>query len=191
MSVRETYERWTKMTDPNYDPVKEEIRKGLRQPDGLSDIHHHLPHLRFIACGNVLEIGVRFGASTTALLLGLDEKCEGHLWSVDTEDCSGVAIGHPHWTFLRLNSVTNAEQIKSIIPSELELLFIDGEHTYETVYADLFNYAPRAKTVALHDANFNENPGVLAAIFEWLNMPGCRHQHVVVYPRSHGLAVLS
>ncbi len=50
--------------------------------DEKLDTHAHLPFIKSVAKGNVLEIGVHCGISTTALLAGIEEN-GGHLWSVD------------------------------------------------------------------------------------------------------------
>src|SRR6266566_8705318 len=95
----------------------------------ISDIKDHLPTLRAAACGNVLEIGVRTGISTSALLCGVEEH-GGHVYSVDVDNCL-IFAEHPQWTFLHKNSVVEKESILAAIPKELDLLFIDGDHSYE------------------------------------------------------------
>lgn len=174
-------------TDPADPIVAEDIRRGARWGYGLTDIHHHLPRLREAACGAVLEIGVRFGSSTAALLLGLEEQ-GGHLWSVDTDPCEfarGLFEGHPQWTFVHGDSrnVTG-------LPGEIDLLFVDGDHSYEGVLADLMNFGPRAHTIMLHDANRRTGtPAVMNAIGVFLRRnPGKRMR---CYTDSHGLAVLT
>lgn len=127
-----------------------------------SDIHHHLPFLNELARGKVMEIGVRQGASTAALLAGIEEH-GGHLWSVDKDD-RPVFPGHPEWTFIQAHSVKDSAKIKVIIPQTLDLLLIDGDHSYEAVSSDLENYGDRAKVIALHDA---EEHGVLTAISDY------------------------
>jgi hypothetical protein len=179
------YERLTTRTDPNDPIVAEEIKKGMRHVYGVTDIHDHLPRLRAAARGNVLEIGVRFGASTSALLSGV-EKHGGHVYSVDIEDCL-IFLGHPQWTFIWGDS-KEAELVKERIPASIDLLFVDGDHSYEGAFSDLINFGPMAKITMVHDANENENPDVLRAVKDYCVL---NHKKCLYYPESHGLAVIS
>jgi Methyltransferase domain len=186
-SPKEAYLRYTRLTDPTHVSVAEDIKAGIRMGSGLTDIHDHLPRLLALAYGNILEIGVRFGVSTAALLYGIEFK-GGHLWSVDTEDCSHL-YSDPNWTFIREDS-KNAAAIKPQLPDELQLLFIDGDHSYEGVKADLQNYGHLARVVALHDATRWGHEGVLPAIHEYFDDKNCRQKTMTVYSDSHGLAVM-
>lgn len=148
-----------------------------------SDIHHHLPFLHEHAAGNVMEIGVRQGASTSALLAGVEQH-GGHVWSVDKADWN-IFPASPHWTFIRADSVKDAEKIKAIIPERLDLLLIDADHSYDAVMADLENYGDRAQVIALHDA---EERGVLTAISDYC----FRHElDYEVRHHSFGLGVIT
>lgn len=189
MQAFERYIQLYDRIDPSDPLVAEEIRKGMRWAYGETDVHHHLPRLREEACGAVLEIGVRFGSSTAALLLGLEEQ-GGHLWSVDTEPCEfarGLFDGHPQWTFVQGDS-----KIVTGLPEELDLLFIDGDHSYEGALHDLMRFGPRARTIMLHDANRRiGTPAVLDAIGQYLMAEGTPHSRLRCYTDSHGLAVIS
>lgn len=160
----------------------EAYEKVLR--DG-SDIHAHLPFLRDSAWGNVLEIGVRQGASTSALLVGIEER-GGHLWSVDIKDCPCFP-DHPLWTFIQADSVKAAKQIKAMIPDSLDVLFIDGDHSHEAVLSDLTNYGDRAKLILLHDADNPEHLGVRAAIEDYC---GINERPYYIRHGSFGLGVV-
>jgi hypothetical protein len=70
-----------------------------------SDIQDHLPRLYEAAKGNCMEIGVRSGVSTSALLAGI-EAHGGHLYSFDINHCD-VFHGHPQWTFTKLTASLN------------------------------------------------------------------------------------
>jgi predicted O-methyltransferase YrrM len=115
------------------------------------DMRDFLPWLRAHAKGNVMEIGVRDGASTSAFLLGLEEH-GGHLYSVDVMDCSALFAGHPQWTFIHANS-TDLKAVGRHMPYELDLLLIDGDHSRAGVLAD-FQYARQLRPggcVLFHD----------------------------------------
>lgn len=150
-----------------------------------SDIQAHLPRLRSAAKGNVLEIGVRNGVSTSALLSGVEEH-GGHLWSVDINDCS--IFTHPQWTFIHADSIKDKELILKAIPSQLDLLFIDGDHTYDGALSDLRTYGPLAKQILVHDVECPLTfPGVrkaLEAYAQQINRACC------IFPESYGLGVI-
>jgi len=84
--------------------------------------------------GNILEIGVRDGASTSAFLHGLQQK-EGHLYSVDIEACGHLFSGHPQWTFIQADSKDIQGVIKKL-PPIFDLILIDGDHTLSGVTND-------------------------------------------------------
>src|SRR4051812_12995080 len=111
-TIQETWDRYRKLKD--------------------QDMYDYSPFLRSIATGNVLEVGVRDGVSTAAFLLGLDDKDTGHLWSIDLNpDCGGL-YDHSRWTFV----MGNSHDVEFDIP-QLDVLFVDGDHSYEAALADL------------------------------------------------------
>lgn len=132
------------------------------------DNREHLPFLREVAKGNVLEIGVDIGNSTTALLLGVQEK-GGTLYSVDIRpECGVVYNGHPQWQFRCTDSSQGLQNFLNI-----DVLYIDGDHTYDGLMADFRCYMPCVKQggiVLVHDVNAvtppNVFPGVLQAFTE-------------------------
>ncbi|MBO0887664.1 class I SAM-dependent methyltransferase [Candidatus Bathyarchaeota archaeon] len=122
------YVREVLSDSPCSNPVLCRYERGCRE----GDMKDFLPTLRSLAKGNVLEIGVRDGASTSALLLGLEEN-GGHLTSVDITDC-GNLWSHPQWTFVQADS-----KEKSFNDNHLDMAFIDGDHTAEGFRTDLEN----------------------------------------------------
>lgn len=109
-------------------------------------------HLQFIylqAEGNVLELGVREGVSTAALLYGVEQN-GGHVWSVDlNERCREVFRDHPDWTFIHGNSLDLARVEEGGVPAELDLLFCDTVHTLEQVNLELKTWGPRVKRTGI------------------------------------------
>lgn len=167
--------------------VKTETQKlfELMAADEKLDTHAHLPFLKEHAKGNVLEIGVHCGISTTALLAGVEEN-GGHLWSVDVHpSCRYVWYGHPQWTFVC--------PWAGDIPSPdlpLDLVFIDGDHSFEGCMADLITWVPKVKKggmILLHDADTASFPGVQLAIREFCGKNALTHE---LRPGSHGLEVI-
>lgn len=129
-----------------------------------------------------MEIGVRQGASTAALLAGVEEN-GGHLWSVDKDEWN-IFPEHPAWTFIHADSVKDAKKVKAIVPRELDLLLIDGDHSYDAVSSDLINYGTRAKIIALHDA---EEYGVRTAISDYCYWHDLSYE---IHKHSFGLGVI-
>lgn len=155
-----------------------------RNLQDYSDMQGHLFRLRNYSHGDCMEIGVRTGVSTSAILAGIEEV-SGHLWSFDVNDCP-VFGGHPDWTFSKLDSIKESEKVKSVIPETLQMLLIDGDHTYEGALSDLENYAPRAKVVFVHDTECPLTyPGVRRAVEKFVKHSG---RSVAWHPESFGMA---
>jgi predicted O-methyltransferase YrrM len=130
-----------------------------------TDMQDHLPYLFEMSHGKVLEIGVRGGASTSALLAGVESK-GGHLWSVDINNCR--LLEHPDWTFIQADSNAEKQKVLAEIPDALDLLFVDGDHTYAGCMSDLETYGSRAKVVLIHDCLCPDTfPGVRRACEEY------------------------
>jgi hypothetical protein len=133
-----------------------------------SDIQRHLPRLRQEAHGTVLELGVRGGSSTVALLAGLEER-GGVLWSVDIDPASAaVCSGHDQWRFVLADSRDERPVVDAGLPDELDLLFIDTLHTYEQVRDELAVWGDRVVPggmILFHDTD--SYPPIRRAISEW------------------------
>jgi predicted O-methyltransferase YrrM len=123
------------------------------------DMKDFVEWMRQHARGNVMEIGVRDGASTSAFLAGIEEH-GGHLYSVDVDPrCSLLFEGHPQWTFIHANSTDFPSVIKRI-PYEVDLLLIDGDHSRAGVLNDL-EYARQVRPggiILLHDIEPETRP---------------------------------
>lgn len=157
-----------------------------------SDIQQHLGLLHGLAIqsAHVVEIGFRTGVSTSAFcaagcrVTSYDIlPCEPHL--------SRFKKVHPDLEFIR------ADSRKVTIP-KCNLLFIDGEHTYKTVRAELMRHGQRANPwIALHDTETfgrkgkdGSKPGLRQAIDEFLaeNENWSLHLHL---PNNNGLTLLA
>lgn len=100
------------------------------------------------------EIGMRNGISTMAFLLAAREV-GGHVWSMDVDLCvegrmnlraAGLA---EHHTFIHGDSAACE------FPEPLDVLFIDGEHSYAAVTLDFGQHRPMVKeggVVLFHDS---------------------------------------
>ena len=103
---------------------------------------------------SILELGVRWGTSTAALLAAA-EHAGGHLWSVDiatTPELEQVRerwLASGHWTFIQGNDL----DIDWAGPG-FDVLFIDTSHAYDHTLLELRKYVPMVKpggVVFLHD----------------------------------------
>ena len=147
-----------------------------------NDVQTHLPTLYQAAQGNVLELGVRAGVSTAALLAGVSDH-GGHVWSVDRDDCGPVFAGHPHWTFIQGDSLDNLS-----VPGEIDLLFVDTEHTAERTIRELRAWGPRSKVIMLHDTDDGSTyPGVRDAMATFCQEMG---RSAEFHEGSYGLGVI-
>jgi predicted O-methyltransferase YrrM len=187
-----------------YDSAQGKITVSLRSGylDRLSrwsDIQEYLPFLHEQARSRpgcrVLELGARRGNSTLAFLAGCAES-GGHVTSCDIDDVRRFPDGigpfgaSPRWTFTRGDDMD--QTVQSLLPAQVDVLFLDTSHEYEHTLAELRVYVPRVVPggVALfHDTNVMGWPGyrwdrdispVHAALDEycaeagsaWENLPG-------------------
>ncbi len=105
---------------------------------------------------DILEIGVRRGISTKAFLRGLRDRKQlgygtGHLHSIDITDRSRVVRTEElrkMWTFYHGDSKV-VEWNK-----EVDILMLDGDHSYPSCKADWVKYEPFVKPggmIIMHD----------------------------------------
>jgi predicted O-methyltransferase YrrM len=127
-----------------------------------SDIREYLPLLyntaRSYPGARILELGVRKGNSTLALLAGAEES-GGHVWSADITDVIREDMrpwaGCRLWTFTCGDDMN--ENVQNQLPREVDVLFIDTSHEYGHTLRELEVYMPRLAPggVALfHDTRF-------------------------------------
>ena len=91
----------------------------------------------------ILEFGVRQGESTKKFI-EICEKNNGHLYSVDINDCSNVS-NSKYWTFLKSRD-DNFSYIKKYIKKKLDVIYIDSYHEPNHVKNILFYYYRFLKT---------------------------------------------
>lgn len=127
----------------------------LHRLDTKNDMWDYAPYLRSIAKGNVLEIGMRYGVSTAAFILGVRENGGGHVYSVDIDPtCEAIYSGEPNWTFIGANSNTEPDVVIKAMHEWVDVLLIDGDHSYDAVCRDLQNYLEwvrRGGFILMHD----------------------------------------
>lgn len=148
----------------------------------------------------IVEIGTDIGDSTIALLAAA-ELTGGHMWSIDINP--GIKFLETYaehddglWTFVCGDS--SAQTVARQVPGEIDVLYIDGDHRYSQVVAELNLYLPRVKgggVCLLHDTSFNPwaNPSLFAVDralddvlpgmgLKWDNLPGRAGMGVVRKP---------
>jgi hypothetical protein len=122
------------------------------------DMAAFAPWLRSHAHGNVVEIGVRDGASTSAFLAGIEDTY-GHLYSIDIQPCGHLFPGHPSWTFIQADS-KDFQTVTRQLPFEIDLLLIDGDHSRAGVLSDI-EYARNVRPggyLVFHDTSPEPRP---------------------------------
>lgn len=124
---------------------------------------------------SVVEIGCLHGRSAYALL----EGCPGPVYCIDPWDDEHdksfpsfmSSCGHfPNLRAQRANSITAAKVFAMQPVQRVDMTFIDGSHTYESVMVDIANWLPlTAKCLCGHDYIEGEEkgfPGVHKAVTE-------------------------
>jgi Methyltransferase domain len=153
-----------------------------------TDIRDHLPRLFEEARGTVLELGVRGGVSTSALLAGVEQR-GGEVWSVDVDPSSSTAYAaHPLWHFVCSDSRDPAPLAVAGLPSKIDVLFVDTLHEYEHVREELAVWGPRVSRggiVLVHDTD--TFPEVRHAVEDYARRKGL---HSEFLPSSNGLGVI-
>jgi len=133
----------------------------------------------------VVELGVRGGVSTWALLDGL--PADGRLYSVDIIDCTVPprVSGDPRWAFLVGDDLD--PEVQHRLPEHADLVFIDTSHTYEQTVAELaYTLTLTPARIALHDYALD---AVRRAVSEFCDREGW---HIEVNEQSQwGFVVLA
>jgi hypothetical protein len=166
-------------------PRPEGIVKAMKVDGFMSEEELTWLYNRAKGMGSVIEVGSWKGRSTTALL----EGCTGPVLAVDNwrghdpasngsleaeaekEDIFGLfkqnTRAYSNLTILEGDSSTNGKSWDK----PADMVFIDGEHTYEGCKADIEAWAPKArKLIAFHDYNAAW-PGVMRAVNERFGIP--------------------
>ncbi len=125
----------------------------------------------------IVEVGSYLGASSCFLAAAAEDK-KGKVYSIDTWNNDGMSEG-PRDTYREFYSNTeryrdtiipirgNSAHIAGKFTEKIDLLFIDGDHSYSGVMKDLAGWLPKLKKgclLVLHDSGWAE--GVQRAIRE-------------------------
>ena len=157
-----------------------------------SDIREYMPLLHETACGyeqvRVLELGARKGNSTLAFLAAA-EKAGGHVTSVDLSPAADDRLGmapwskNPAWTFIIGDDMEPS--VQSLLPAQVDVLFVDTSHEYEHTLAECRAHMPRVVpggTALFHDTiSF---PDVMQALDAYCEETGTLWEHL---PGTYGM----
>lgn len=126
---------------------------------------------------HIVELGVFEGA--TSLVLRKAMSTEGKLWCIDPFPRGRFGISYQYLIALReVNKSINGkvEFIQKLSHEavqgwheSIDMLFIDGDHSYEAVRRDWNNWTPFVKEggiIALHDSRSLKYPGPLKLVQE-------------------------
>jgi predicted O-methyltransferase YrrM len=119
--------------------------------DPNHDMNEYLDLLVQESRGTVMEIGVRWGVSTACFLLGAAQR----VFSVDLNPrCAGHYANDKRWRFVEANSKDDRDDVRRTVLGPVDVLFIDGDHSYEGLTNDLVSYHDLVKkggTILVHD----------------------------------------
>lgn len=125
----------------------------MTEPAGSSDMAAHVGYLAIAARGMVvIELGVRRGISTAALL-----STAAEVWSCDIDPARVPASWFTleNWHFI-LGPSTHV-RTASAMPQWCDVLLIDTSHEYEQTLGELAIYWPRVRPgglALLHDTQW-------------------------------------
>lgn len=145
--------------------LEERYQRLLSCPE-LIDTRDHLPLFRSLT-GRILEIGCDVGNSTTAFLVGQSES----VTSIDINPACGKNFPDERkWHFICADS-HSVMTLDSIIDQVFDVLFIDGDHSYEGAQVDLDLYSGLVRPgglILMHDVLCPDTyPGVRRAFDEF------------------------
>lgn len=121
----------------------------------LSELAKQVP-----AGGTILEIGCLYGGTTAVLAISNPKakifSMDNFSWTPDGYPKSSKQRFEQNLHDLGINNVVCIEGDSKVLVSHwhnrpIDLLWIDGGHSFTYVYSDLFNYSQYAKVIALHD----------------------------------------
>ncbi|MCJ7631472.1 class I SAM-dependent methyltransferase [Candidatus Bathyarchaeota archaeon] len=136
----------------------------------------------------VVELGVRWGNSTTALLAAVNDS-GGRLYSVDVLSPSGGATAYmgtePNWTFILGDDIN----VVKTWDKPIDHLFIDTTHKFEHTLSELREWGKWVNPegiITLHDAS---NIEVMQAINRFMEENPDKYE-LTIFEGSYGLALL-
>jgi O-antigen biosynthesis protein len=175
----------------------------------VSSWHGHMPFACFLISAikprTFIELGVHFGDSycafcQTVKALGLDTTCKGidnwqgdeHAGNYKPEDILPTLREHHDIRYSNFSTLWQSsfdDALPQVPDKSIDLLHIDGFHTYEAVRHDFETWLPKMSErgiMLLHDTTVRErNFGV----YRWWEEISARYPHFE-FRHSHGLGLL-
>jgi cephalosporin hydroxylase len=162
--------------------LPEQVISLMQQACFPTDISEHLLTIysEAVECRPklIVELGVRSGESTKALLLAA-ERYGSRVLSIDVEDCSKISSSNC-WMFIQSDDILFGSIFSKWAPSRglvpaIDVLFIDTSHSYEHTLAEIhtwFPYLTPGAKVMFHDTGNSAlyGFGVTRAIGEYLQI---------------------
>ena len=127
---------------------------------------HFLEHLiKANGCTSMVEIGVRRGGTTFHLL---DLIADLTIYGIDTDISQFYNQKVQEKYGQRLIAIQGySEIVADLIPNEsVDIIFIDGNHSYEYVYKDIVKYSPKLRPNGILTGHDIDYPGVNKAVKE-------------------------
>jgi hypothetical protein len=168
-----------------------------------SDINEHLPTLKKYAeeCEHITEMGVRWGVSTFALMMGKPTT----LKSYDFSECGKASLMYDLAKENGIDFLFQIADTRNIEIEETDFLFIDTLHHYDQLKIELELHANKSrKYIGFHDTTsfefigeryttgddwFEEGKGLWKAIEEFLEINP--HWEIAErYTNNNGLTIL-
>lgn len=152
------------MTQDEVRILQEEYQKACTTN---TDFFLHVPRLKSLAdqCQHVTEFGVRDGQSTRALLASTAATLRSYDLYID-----------PYVQFLYGLAKKSGKDAEYTVGNSLQInidptdmLFIDTDHTYQQLTAELSRHADKVRQfIAFHDTHYPFGMELLPAIMEFL-----------------------
>jgi predicted O-methyltransferase YrrM len=144
--------------------------------------------------GTIVEIGCLYGGTTGVLALANPKArviaIDNFSWHPEGDVPTSAELVRQNMQSIGANNVTVIEGDSLRVgwnwAEPIHFLWVDGGHTYEMAYADLCNFGPHAKAIAVHDYHNNYWAGVKKAVTQFLE----EHPEFEIAEVVHWVAVL-
>jgi len=141
---------------------------GAMAEEALTWLYRHAKGMN-----SILEIGSRYGRSTTALLTGCHE-CNGKVTCVDLWEEKLHPTAYAQFIKnmdpfrARINIYRGrSHDLAEVLYGHWDMIFIDGSHEYPDVKLDLNDYVERADILICGHDYTPAHPGVVKAVDEY------------------------
>jgi hypothetical protein len=146
------------------------------------------------AGGRIVEIGCLYGGTTGVLALANPQAevaaLDNFSWHPPDDIPTSAELVRQNMKLIGAENVHvvegDSQEIGKFWNEPIDLLWVDGGHTFEIAYADLCNFGPHAQVIAVHDYHNNYWAGVKKAVTQFLE----EHKEFELVEVVHWVAVL-